>query len=60
MCEIGDGGKLKMIVASGRLNDFRACSASVKRVPREGALHRPEAAELLEVKVGDQVIAVPR
>ena len=60
VCEIGDGGKLKMIVAAGRLNDFRACSASVKRVPREGLCIDQEAAELLEVKVGDQVIAVPR
>jgi arginine/ornithine N-succinyltransferase beta subunit len=49
-----------MIVAAGRLNDFRACSASVKRVPRQGICIDREAAELLEVKVGDQVIAVPR
>jgi arginine N-succinyltransferase len=60
VCEIGDGGKLKMIVASGRLHDFRACSASVKRVPRHGICIDREAAELLEVKVGDRVIAVPR
>lgn len=60
VCEIGGGGKLKMIVASGRLHDFRACSASVKRVPRQGICIDQEAAELLEVKVGDQVIAVPR
>ena len=60
MCEIADGGKLKMNVAAGRLTNFRACTASVKRVPKHGICIDQEAAELLEVKVGDQVIAVPR
>jgi len=60
ICEIGDGGKLKMIVAIGRLKDFRACCASVKRVPKKGICIDREAAKILGVKVGDQVIAVAK
>jgi arginine N-succinyltransferase len=58
--EIGDGGRTKMLVAAGRLKDFRACFASVKRLPRKGICIDPQAAELLEVGVGDQVLAVAR
>ena len=40
--EIGDGGRTKMLVAAGRLKDFRACCASVKKLPKKGVMHRPE------------------
>jgi arginine N-succinyltransferase len=60
IAEIADGGRNKMLVATGRLKDFRACCASVKRLPRKGICIDREAAELLGVEVGDQVAAVVR
>jgi arginine N-succinyltransferase len=56
IAEIGDGGTAKMMVATGRLKDFRACCASVKRLPKKGIRIDPQSAELLEAKVGDQVV----
>jgi arginine N-succinyltransferase len=58
--EIAEGGTQKMLVAAGRLNDFRACCASVGKVPGKGLLLDREAAELLEIEIGDEVIAVAR
>ena len=60
VCEIADGGRTKTLVAAGRLNDFRACFGSVKRIPKKGICLNREAAELLEVSVGDQVLMVAR
>jgi arginine N-succinyltransferase len=60
IAEIGDGGRNKVLAAAGRLRDFRACCASVKRVPKKGICIDRESAELLEVGVGDQILAVPR
>src|SRR5262249_46591267 len=60
IAEIGDGGRSKMIVAAGRLKDFRACCASVKRVPKKGICIDSEAAKMLGVNVGDQVLAVAK
>ena len=60
ICEIGDGGRTKMIVATGRLQDFRACFASVKRSPKKGICIDREAAELLGVDIGDELVAVAR
>jgi len=60
VCGIADGGKLRMLLATGRLTDFRAAFGSVKRVPREGICIDPEAAQLLGVKVGDQLLAASR
>ena len=54
--EIGPGGRSKMLVAAGTLKDFRACCAHVKRVPKKGICIDPEAAELLEIEPGDQVL----
>ena len=56
VAEIGEPGPAKMMVASGRLKDFRACCASVKKVPKKGICIDREAAELLEVDVGDAVV----
>jgi arginine N-succinyltransferase len=60
VCEIGDGGKVKMILAAGRLKNFRAGFASVRRMPRKGIAIDAEAAKLLKLKVGDEVLAVAR
>jgi len=60
LCEIADGGTLKAIVSSGSLKSFRACCASVRKLPKKGICIDPEAAELLEVGVGDDVLAVTR
>ena len=58
VAEIGDGGPPKMLVAPGRLKDFRACCASVKKLAAKGVQIDPEAAELLEIEVGDTVTMV--
>lgn len=58
--EIADGGQAKMLVAGGRLHDFRACCASVKMLPKGAVSIDPEAAELLEVDVGDELALVAR
>jgi arginine N-succinyltransferase len=58
--EIGGGGKQKMLLAAGRLQDFVACCSAVKRSARKGLCISDECAELLGVSVGDQVLAVPR
>ncbi|WP_309661525.1 arginine N-succinyltransferase [Sphingomonas sp.] len=58
--EISEGGKQSTILATGKLHDFVACKASVKRVPRKGLIIDAEAARLLGVKAGDVVLAVAR
>jgi arginine N-succinyltransferase len=58
--EIGEGGRAKMLLGTGRLKQFRACCASVKRLPRNGISIDRTAAELLEVDIGDEVLAVVR
>ena len=58
--EIGEGGKQKMILATGTLKNFVACCGCVKRVARKGLSIDKDAAELLGVKVGDRVVAVSR
>jgi arginine N-succinyltransferase len=60
VAEIADGGTHKMLVAAGRLNDFRACCALVSKVVKKGLCIDRDAAELLEVKVGDTIVAVSR
>jgi arginine N-succinyltransferase len=60
VCEIADGGRTRMLLATGRLLDFRSCCASVKRLPRKGITIDRESAELLEIDVGDEVLAVAR
>jgi arginine N-succinyltransferase len=60
VCEIGEGGRTKVLLAAGRLKNFRACCAQVKRLPKKGIAIDKDAAELLEIKVGDQVVAVSK
>ncbi len=58
--EIGEGGKQKMLLATGRFKDFVACGANVRRASGKGLCIDAEAAALLGVKVGDRVLAVDR
>jgi arginine N-succinyltransferase len=58
--EVGEGGKQQAILATGKLKDFVACFATVKRVPRKGLCIDSEAARLLGVEPGDEVLAVTR
>jgi arginine N-succinyltransferase len=60
IAEIGEGGTVKVLAAAGRLKDFRACCASIKRLPRKGILIDPKAAELLEVEFGDTLLTAPK
>jgi arginine N-succinyltransferase len=60
LTRIGDGGSRKMLVAVGRLEDFRACCARVGSEDGEGFCIDREAAELLRVGEGDQLLAVAR
>jgi len=60
IAEIGEGGPTKVLAASGSLADFRAACASVKRLGKKGICLDREAAELLEVEVGDSVVMVAK
>ena len=60
VCEIADGARTRMLIATGQLKDFRACMGSVKRLPKKGVCIDRQSAELLEVEVGDQVLVVAR
>src|SRR5439155_3645277 len=60
VCDIAEGGRSKMLVATGRLRDFRPCCALVKRLPKKGISIDRASAELLELEVGDEIVAVPR
>jgi arginine N-succinyltransferase len=60
VAEIGDGGTHKVLAAAGRLKDFRACCAAIKRLPKKGLMIDRLAAELLEVEVGDSVMTVAK
>ena len=56
---IGEGGKYKVLLAAGRLKQFRACMAEIER-GRDGIGITAETAELLEIGEGDTVLAVSR
>ncbi len=58
--KVGEGGRIKMLLATGRLNDFRSCCACVKKLPRRGLCIDPGAARQLGVGEGDEVVAVAR
>jgi len=60
IAEIGEGGPTKVLAASGSLTDFRAACASVKRLGKKGICLDREAAELLDVEVGDSVVMVAK
>lgn len=58
--EVGEGGKVKMLLAAGRLRDFRCVLAEVRKVGRKGLAISRETAELLEIDEGAEVLAVAR
>ncbi|HEX3423372.1 MAG TPA: arginine N-succinyltransferase [Sphingomicrobium sp.] len=58
--EIGEGGKSKVLAAAGHLKDFRCCGASVTKLGKKGVRIDSEAAELLQVGVGDEIVMVAR
>ena len=58
--EIGDGGNDKMIVAKGRLEEFVAGCARVRKLGKDKVAIDAEAAELLELQVGDNILAARR
>ena len=60
IAEIGEGGTTKVLAAAGRLKKFRSCCASIKKASKKGIVIDREAAELLEVDVGDTVLTVAK
>jgi arginine N-succinyltransferase len=61
IAEIGEAaGATTMLVAAGRLEQFRSCCASVKRLPRKGVCIDRAGADLLEVDVGDTIEIVTK
>ncbi|MEO5612256.1 MAG: arginine N-succinyltransferase [Sphingomicrobium sp.] len=58
--EISEVGEQRAILATGTLHDFVACGANAKWIPGKGIIIDAEAARLLGVKAGDQVLAVAR
>jgi arginine N-succinyltransferase len=59
VAEIGGDGGTKMLVAAGRLKDFRVCCASVRKLEKGIGIDQ-ESAELLEVEAGDEVLMVAK
>jgi arginine N-succinyltransferase len=57
---VSEGGTMKMLLATGRLKDFRACLGEVRRLDDGGLQLTPETAKLLEVAEGNTVLAVSR
>jgi arginine N-succinyltransferase len=60
VAEIGDPGPAKMLVAAGSLNDFRASFGWMRDLSKSDVAIDREAAELLEIGIGDRVLAVSR
>ncbi|WP_300974240.1 arginine N-succinyltransferase [Sphingomonas sp. LHG3406-1] len=56
----GEPGKTKMLLATGRLRNFRAARAEVRKVGRKGIAISRETADLLEIGEDARVWAVAR
>lgn len=56
----GEPGKSKVLIAAGRLRDFRCTRAEVRRVGRKGIAISQETADLLEIGTGAKVLTVGR
>jgi arginine N-succinyltransferase len=56
----GELGKTKVLLAAGRLRDFRCVRAEVRRVGRKGIAISQQAADLLEIGNGAKVLMVSR
>ncbi len=60
VAEIVERGTQKVLIATGRLSDFRAGCAEIRTLPGGRLCIDRGAAEALQVGVGDKVVAVPR
>ncbi|UUR08948.1 arginine N-succinyltransferase [Sphingomonas glaciei] len=56
----GEPGKLKVLLAAGRLRDFRCVRAEVRRVGRKGIAITQQVADLLGISSGARVLMVGR
>ena len=56
----GEPGKTKVMLAAGRLRDFRCVRAEVRRLGKKGIAITREAADLLEIDEGAKVTMVAR
>ena len=59
VAEISKGGPQRVLLAAGRLDEFRACCGTVKQLESGVSIDR-DTAELLEVEVGDTLVFVSR
>ncbi|QNM82648.1 arginine N-succinyltransferase [Sphingomonas sabuli] len=57
---VGDTGSERVLLAAGQLMDFRACCASVAFDGEDKVIIDREAADLLEVGEGDEILSVAR
>lgn len=57
---IGEGGTIRMLLATGHLKGFRSCLGQVRRTEDGGLQLSTETAKLLEVSEGDTVLSVSR
>ncbi|MEO6256903.1 MAG: arginine N-succinyltransferase [Sphingomicrobium sp.] len=60
VADVAEGGTERMILATGTLHDFVSCRTSGTRQPDGGITIDPDAAEMLGVKPGDQIVATTR
>ncbi len=60
VASVGEAGGHRMMLAAGRLQDFRSCCASVGKDSQDRLKIDRETADLLEVDEGDTILAVER
>jgi arginine N-succinyltransferase len=60
VAEIGEGGAVKMMLAAGALKQFRAGMGEVQRIGADDIAISEATARLLDLQVGDEVLAVGR
>ena len=60
VAEIGKGGTAKMMLAVGEMKQFRAGISEVRRIGTDKIVISEATAELLDLAVGDTVLAVAR
>jgi arginine/ornithine N-succinyltransferase beta subunit len=58
--DIGEGGPTKMMLAAGALKQFRAGLGEVQRIGADDIAISEATARLLDLQVGDSVLAVGR
>ena len=60
IADIGGEPTQRVLLAAGRLDQFRASFGLAQKVPRKGIRIDRDSARMLEVDIGDQVFAVSR